>query len=95
MTIQSHYNHIKSKIIDDSFTFKARSKSDCPDRSFCHKNSHSESINFLLFEYMTSRKDKRIKDIFEYICIPKLEDDIDLSKLEPNQFLQEIMMLKD
>ena len=68
-------------------------------REECIKNSHLESIHYLMFEFMSDRKDKRKKDVFDYVCIPKGvnkgENDIDFTKYDTEDFLKEVMKLKD
>ena len=62
-------------------------------------NSHLEAINYLQWEFMSDRKDPRINKVFSDICIPndinQGELDIDFSKYSVEEFLKEIMTLKD
>lgn len=98
MTLQSYYHQIKFLIESDQFEFKSRNQSH-PTREFCQKNSHLEAINYLMFEFMTDRKDTRKKDVFDYVCIPNGSNegdlDIDFTKWEVQDFLKEVMKLKD
>lgn len=62
-------------------------------------NPHLEAINYLQWEFMSDRKDTRIGKVFQDICIPnginQGEIDIDFSKYSVEEFLKEIMKLKD
>ena len=99
MTLPNYYQLIKSLIESDKFSFKAKSPDIVPTREECIKNSHLESIHYLMFEFMSDRKDKRKKDVFDYVCIPKGvnkgENDIDFTKYDTEDFLKEVMKLKD
>lgn len=99
MIISDYYNIIKQKIESDDFKFKGKSESILPTREECQKNSHLESIHYLMFEFMSDRKDSRKKDVFDYVCIPngvnQGEIDIDFSKYSVEDFLREVMKLKD
>lgn len=100
MTLSQYYHIIKKKIENKEFSFKTRSKDLIPaNKDECSKNSHLESIHYLMFEYMSDRKDKRKSKIFDYVCIPKGvnkgEIDIDFTKWETEEFLKEVMKLKD
>lgn len=99
MILTDYYHIIKQKIESDEFTFKGRDKSFLPTRDECKKNSHLESINYLMFEFMSDRKDPRKKDIFDYVCVPKGVNtgdmDIDFTTWEVEEFLKQIMKLKD
>jgi hypothetical protein len=62
-------------------------------------NPHLEAINYLQWEFMSDRKDPRIDKVFSDICIPngvnQKELDIDFSKYSVEEFLKEIMKLKN
>ena len=62
-------------------------------------NPHLEAINYLQWEFMSDRKDNRIDKVFSDICIPNNinqgELDIDFSKYSVEEFLREIMKLKN
>ncbi|NPV12943.1 MAG: DUF4209 domain-containing protein [Ignavibacteria bacterium] len=62
-------------------------------------NSHLEAINYIQWEFMSDRKDPRIDKVFSDICIPngvnQKELDIDFSKYSVEEFLKEIMKLKN
>lgn len=99
MNLLQYYTIIKSKIESNDFHFKAKSKDILPSREYCIKNSHSESINYLMFEFMSDRNDSRKPFVFDYVCIPKDvnvgEMNIDFSQYSVEEFLREIMKLKD
>ncbi len=99
MNLSEYYHIIKTKIESNDFHFKAKSKDILPTRDECQKNSHLESINYLMFEFMTDRNDVRKKDVFDYVCVPKNvnqgELDIDFSNYSVEEFLKEVMKLKD
>jgi len=99
MTIQEYYKLIKQKIESGDFTFKTRSKELTPSKEECKTNSHLESIHYLMFEFMDDRKDKRKSKVFDYVCVPKGvnqgELDIDFTNWKIEDFLREIMKLKD
>lgn len=99
MTLQDYYHIIKIKIESLDFKIKKKSKDFFITKEECSKNSHLEAIHYLMFEYMLDRKDKRFREIFDYVCIPKKvnegELDIDFTKYDVEKFLKEIMILKD
>ena len=89
MDIQQYYQIIKQKLESDDYT--TTSKRDI--------NPHLEAINYLQWEFMSDRKDERIDRVFSDICIPNNinqgELDVDFSKYSVEEFLREIMTLKD
>ena len=89
MNIQQYYQIIKEKLQSGDYTTST-------PRDI---NSHLEAINYLQWEFMSDRKDSRIKKVFSDICIPngvnQDELDIDFSKYSVEEFLKEIMKLKD
>ena len=89
MDIQQYYQIIKRKLESNDYT--TTSKRDI--------NPHLESINYLQWEFMSDRKDSRIDRVFSDICIPNNinggELDIDFSKYSVEEFLREIMKLKN
>jgi hypothetical protein len=99
MTLKNYYQTVKQKIESDQFTFKFKDKSNLPTRESCIKNSHLESIHYLMFEFLSDRKDSRKKRIFDYVCVPKDvnqgELDIDFSLWKTDDFLREIMKIKN
>lgn len=89
MNIQEYYQIIKQKLeYNDYTTTNPR-----------NINPHLESINYLQWEFMSDRKDSRIDRVFQDICIPNNinqgELDIDFSKYSVEEFLREIMKLKN
>ena len=89
MDIQQYYQIIKQKLeSNDYITPNTR-----------EINSHLEAINYLQWEFMSDRKDLRIDRVFENICIPndinQGDLDIDFSKYSVEEFLKEIMKLKN
>lgn len=89
MNIQKYYQVIKEKLESNDYTTSNQ-------RDI---NSHLEAINYLQWEFMSDRKDPRIDKVFSDICIPngvnQDELDIDFSKYSVEEFLKEIMTLKD
>jgi hypothetical protein len=89
LDIQQYYQIIKQKLESDDYT--TTSKRDI--------NPHLEAINYLQWEFMSDRKDNRIDRVFSDICIPNNinegELDVDFSKYSVEEFIREIMTLKD
>ena len=89
MNIQKYYQIIKQKLESNDYTTTSPREI----------NSHLEAINYLQCEFMSDRKDKRRDKVFSDICIPndinQGELDIDFSKYSVEEFLKEIMTLKD
>lgn len=87
--IQEYYQVIKQKLESNDYT-----TTDPRDI-----NPHLEAINYLQWEFMSDRKDPRIGKVFGDICIPNNinggEIDIDFSKYSVEEFLREIMKIKD
>lgn len=94
MNIQEYYNIIKEKIDNGDYEIYFYTQESTKDI-----NSHLESINYLQWEFMSDRNDPRIDKVFSYICIPSginnEEIDVDFSKYSVEDFLKEIMKLKD
>lgn len=89
MDIQKYYQIIKKKLeSNDYITSNTRDI-----------NPHLEAINYLQWEFMSDRNDARIDKVFSDICIPndinQGELDIDFSKYSVEEFLREIMKLKN
>lgn len=89
MNIQQYYQIIKQKLESNDYT-----TSNTRDI-----NPHLEAINYLQWEFMSDRNDPRIHKVFSDICIPngvnQKELDIDFSKYSVEEFLKEIMKLKN
>ena len=89
MNIQQYYQIIKEKLESNDYT-----TSNTRDI-----NHHLEAINYLQWEFMSDRQDTRIDKVFQDICIPngvnQKEIDIDFSKYSVEEFLKEIMKIKD
>ena len=89
MDIQEYYQIIKQKLESNDYTTVS-------PRDI---NPHLEAIKYLQWEFMSDRKDTRIDKVFSDICIPnginEGELDIDFSKYSVEEFLKEIMTLKD
>ncbi len=89
MNIQEYYQIIKQKLESNNYT----------TTSTRDINTHLEAINYLQWEFMSDRKDNRIERVFSDICIPNNinqgEIDVDFSKYSVEEFLKEIMKLKD
>lgn len=89
MNIKQYYQIIKEKLQSGDYTTSTQ-------RDI---NPHLESINYLQWEFMSDRQDTRIDKVFSDICIPngvnQDELDIDFSKYSVEEFLKEIMTLKD
>ena len=88
-TISEYYQIIKEKL--QSGDYKTSNPRDI--------NPHLEAINYLQWEFMSDRKDPRIDKVFSDICIPngvnQKELDIDFSKYSVEEFLTEIMKIKN
>jgi len=89
LDIQKYYQIIKKKLeSNDYITSNTRDI-----------NPHLEAINYLQWEFMSDRNDARIDKVFSDICIPndinQGELDIDFSKYSVEEFLREIMKLKN
>jgi hypothetical protein len=99
MTIVEYYKEIKTRIESGDFKIQYKDIKLKPEKEDCIKNSHLESIHYLMYEYMLDRKDNRKKMIFDYVCCPngvnEGENDIDFTLWETEEFLREIMKLKD
>ena len=89
LTISEYYQIIKQKLESNDYT--TPNKRDI--------NPHLEAINYLQWEFMSDRKDPRIDKVFSDICIPdgvkQKELDIDFSKYSVEEFLKEVMKLKN
>lgn len=89
LTISEYYQIIKEKLESNDYTTST-------PRDI---NPHLEAINYLQWEFMSDRKDPRIDKVFSDICIPNGVNqgniDIDFSKYSVEEFLKEIMTLKD
>lgn len=89
LTISEYYQIIKQKL--ESNDYKTTTPRDI--------NPHLEAINYLQWEFMSDRKDPRIDKVFSDICIPNNINqgdlDVDFSKYSVEEFLKEIMKLKN
>lgn len=89
MNIQQYYQIIKQKLESGDYTTSN-------PRDI---NPHLEAINYLQWEFMSDRNDPRIDKVFDDICIPNnvnnQDTDIDLSEYSVEDFLKEIMKIKD
>lgn len=89
MNIQEYYQIIKEKL--ESNDYNTSNPRDI--------NPHLEAINYLQWEFMSDRNDLRIDKVFQDICIPNNinhgELDVDFSKYSVEEFLKEIMKLKN
>jgi hypothetical protein len=89
VNIQKYYQIIKEKLQSGDYT--------TPNSRDI--NPHLEAINYLQWEFMSDRKDPRIDKVFSDICITnginKGDLDVDFSKYSVEEFLKEIMTLKD
>lgn len=89
LTISDYYQIIKQKL--ESNDYKTIAPRDI--------NPHLEAINYLQWEFMLDRKDPRIDKVFSDICIPNNINqgdlDVDFSKYSVEEFLKEIMKLKN
>jgi hypothetical protein len=89
LNIQQYYEIIKDKL----------KKKDYTTSNTRDINTHLEAINYLQWEFMSDRNDARIDKVFSDICIPndinQGELDIDFSKYSVEDFLREIMKLKN
>lgn len=89
MNIQQYYQIIKEKLQYGDYTTST-------PRDI---NPHLEAINYLQWEFMSDRKDPRIDKVFSDICIPNNINqgdlDVDFSNYSVEEFLKEIMKLKN
>ena len=89
LTISEYYQIIKQKLESNDYTTSNPREI----------NPHLETINYLQWEFMSDRKDRRIDRVFQDICIPNNVNvgylDIDFSKYSVEEFLREIMKLKN
>ncbi|NPV13248.1 MAG: hypothetical protein HPY57_15925 [Ignavibacteria bacterium] len=100
MTIQQYYNTIKKKIeVGDFKRLTSKDPKLAPSKEECSKNAHLEAIHYLMYEFMKDRNDKRMFFVFDYVCQPKGVNkgdiDIDFTKWKIEDFLKEIMKLKN
>lgn len=89
MNIQKYYEIIKQKLESGDYITSALGEI----------NPHLEAINYLQWEFMSDREDSRIDNVFSGICIPNNINegdlDIDFTKYSVEEFLKEIMKLKN
>ena len=89
MNIQQYYQIIKQKLESNDYT----------TTNTRDINPHLEAINYLQWEFMLDRKDPRIDKVFSDICIPngvnQKELDINFSNYSVEEFIKEIMKLKN
>lgn len=104
--IVKYYQTIRHRIENGNFQLKVWNEEFVQQNSIsfleeaCKINSHLEAIHYLIYEFWLDRKDPRLHKIFDYVCIPEGVNqsnglDIDFSKWSSEEFLQEIMKLKD
>ena len=96
LTISEYYQIIKQKLESNDYSLSESPNTTSTPRDI---NPHLEAINYLQWEFMSDRKDPRIDKVFSDICIPNCvnqkELDIDFSKYSVEEFLKEIMKLKN
>jgi len=89
LTINEYYQIIKEKLEKNDYTTDLK-------RDI---NPHIEAINYLLWEFMSDKKDERIDKVFSNICIPNgvNQGDIDIhfNEYTTEEFLKEVMKLKN
>jgi len=89
VNIQQYYQIIKQKLESNDYT----------TTNTRDINPHLEAINYLQWEFMLDRKDPRIDKVFSDICIPngvnQKELDINFSNYSVEEFIKEIMKLKN
>lgn len=97
MLVEDYYQIIKQKLESNDYYLL-----DGPNYIISNSiqiNPHLEAINYLQWEFMKDRNDPRIDRVFSYVCIPNNindgELDIDFSKYSVEEFLKEIMKLKN
>lgn len=97
MLVEDYYQIIKQKLESNDYYLL-----DGPNYITSNSieiNPHLEAINYLQWEFMKDRNDPRIDRVFSYVCIPNnindSELDIDFSKYSVEEFLKEIMKLKN
>jgi hypothetical protein len=94
MELSEYYNIVKSKIESGDYNIYYYQ-----DEKVKDINTHLEAINYLQWEFMSDRNDQRIDKVFGFVCIPNNvnsgEINIDFSNYSVEDFLKEIMKLKD
>jgi len=100
LTISEYYQIIKQKLESNDYSLSERpNKVGYTTTNTRDINPHLEAINYLQWEFMLDRKDPRIDKVFSDICIPngvnQKDIDIDFSKYSVEEFLKEIMKLKN
>lgn len=98
LTISEYYQIIKQKLENNDYSLSESPNKDTTSNTR-DINPHLEAINYLQWEFMSDRKDIRINKVFSDICIPNNINqgdlDIDFSTYSVEEFLKEIMKLKD
>jgi hypothetical protein len=88
ITLKDYYDIIKNKFENGDYEPKEN-----------NINPHLESINYILWEFMSDRKDSRINKVFDKVYIPYGVNndniDIDFSEYDVEAFLKEVLKLKD
>ena len=100
MDIQQYYQIIKQKLESNDYSLsESPNKVGYKTPNPRDINPHLEAINYLQWEFMSDRKDPRIDKVFSDICIPNNINqgdlDVDFSNYSVEEFLKEIMKLKN
>jgi hypothetical protein len=100
LTISEYYQIIKQKLESNDYSLSERpNEVGYTTSSQRDINPHLEAINYLQWEFMSDRKDPRIDKVFSDICIPNGVNggdlDVDFSNYSVEEFLKEIMKLKN
>jgi hypothetical protein len=100
LTISEYYQIVKHKLESNDYSLSESPKKVGYITSNARDiNPHLEAINYLQWEFMSDRKDQRIDKVFSDICIPNNINqgdlDVDFSNYSVEEFLKEIMKLKN
>ena len=95
MTIQEYFKIVLDKI--ESKDFKIKKSPSLRDKEDPILNPpYLEAINYFMYEYLKDRKDKRIRDLFDYIVIPNDTDPLfDFNEITFEEFFKFLIDIKE
>ena len=96
MTLQEYFDIVLNKIKEGDFKMKKspefRDKKIDPTLN----PSYLESINYFMYEYLKDKKDKRIRDLFDYIVIPNNTDPLfNFNEITFEEFFKFLIDIKE
>jgi len=99
MTIKEYYNIILDKLQKGEFRIGINKKFKAPDKSEIKTNELPlHALNYILYEYLTDRKDKRWTLLFEYVVVPRGVNrkgcDVDFTKVGINELIEFMITVK-